>query len=247
MKTVDSLLQRAKAGEKIEIDQRFKRALKQSILSSGVAVSKEAEKRENPFGFLLKRLGVLFIPALVSVSLFFYFYDTDKKALAPVSPTSEIATPAPESHTGLSAAVPAGDGAKTFLPGSTLTSPAELNMPTPSSDTTALKEKKNDQEADKVANETGRMMSGVATNQSSSPFAAVAPEQPYGIVSDEQVLKDTALDQDRNSNLSQAVPPAALPPEQPNTPAFIAFVSVIVVFAGMIAAYIVRLLKKRSN
>lgn len=243
MKSVESLLQRAKAGEKIEIDRDFKRALKRQLMASD---KPEPEVRENPFSFFMKRIGIVLIPALVSLSLFFYFYDTDKRiAVAPVADkniASEEQYNAPTMKQELARKT------TETLPGSSLTSPTSPPTPQPVADNTAadVKEKKTDSEAGNAADETGRMMVGVATNTTESPFAAVAPNQNSAGV--EGIVSDTApsLDSDLQTSSHTAIP-STLQPEQPNTPLFLTFLGVVIAFVGGVVIYAVSLLNKKKK
>ncbi len=76
MNELEQLLTRAKKGERIVVRPHFKAMLKERILSE-----KKAEKsieKEKALPLLIKRLSILLVPALVSISMFFYFYDTEK-------------------------------------------------------------------------------------------------------------------------------------------------------------------------
>ncbi len=75
MKHAEELLHRAQKKEKIVIDQDFKQSLKQRILSTPPA---EPAYDKN---FVWRRFSILLVPALVSLTLFFYFYDTGSKYL----------------------------------------------------------------------------------------------------------------------------------------------------------------------
>jgi len=86
MNQLEKLLQRAKEGEKIIIDQHFKQALKKKILENEQQGSYFPQEKF----FWWKRLTIVALPLMVTIVLFFYYYQGELKNTSSISQQTEI-------------------------------------------------------------------------------------------------------------------------------------------------------------